>query len=114
MEPTIFAQHAVPHKRLTNRVNTGDDLLAVFDAVSNVGFSLEKLSKAIVPISDKLGIIMLSEREGVVQAEISASISGQWYDWGKSQALIDAVCTNISRDLADQQTGKPPHVAKVA
>ncbi len=153
---------------------TGDDLLAVFDAVSNVGFSLKKLSTAILPIYDKLGIktsrktqvkftappgrvllaalcalaakgfkieeveqapqacclfakipmgfitnsghlrIMLNEREGAVEAEVSVSISGQWYDWGKSQALIDALCTKISQDLFDQQTGKSAGVAKVA
>ena len=153
---------------------TGDDLLAVFDAVSTIGFSLEKLTKAILPIYDKLGIktsretqvqfaapsgrvllaalcalaakgfkieeveqslqacrlsakipmgfitnsghlrIMLSEREGAVHAVVSASISGQWYDWGKSQALIDALCTRISQDLVDQQTSLPPGIAKVA
>lgn len=153
---------------------TGDDVLAVFDSVSTIGFSLEKLTKAILPIYDKLGIktsretqvrfaappgrvllavlcalaakgfkieeveqspqacrlfakipmgfitnsghlrIMLSECEGGVHAVVSASISGQWYDWGKSQALIDAICAKISQALVDQQTGKPPGVVKVA
>ncbi|GAA4463102.1 hypothetical protein [Novipirellula rosea] len=35
---------------------TGEDLLAVFDAVSPIGFSLVKLSKVILPICDKLGL----------------------------------------------------------
>lgn len=35
---------------------SGDDLLKVFDAVSPIGFSLGKLSSAVLPIYDKLGI----------------------------------------------------------
>ena len=42
--------------RDTQQGITGEDLLAVFDAVSPVGVSLVKLSKLIVPICDKLGI----------------------------------------------------------
>ncbi len=153
---------------------TGDDLLAVFDAVSTIGFSLGKLTKAILPIYDKLGIktnyetqmhfaappgrvllaalcamasrglkidqvqqstdacslnakitsgiitnggqlrIMLTKQERVVQVEISATISGQWYDWGKSQGLAEAVRAKISQDIGDQQLGQPPRLGKVA
>lgn len=35
---------------------TGDDLLAIFDAVSPIGFSLGSLTKAVVPIYEKMGI----------------------------------------------------------
>ncbi|TWU45851.1 hypothetical protein Q31b_10270 [Novipirellula aureliae] len=35
---------------------SGEDLLSIFDAVSPIGFSLGKLTTAILPIYDKLGI----------------------------------------------------------
>ncbi len=153
---------------------SGEDLLALFDAVSTIGFSLGKLTKAILPIYDKLGIktsreaqvrcvsppgrvllaalcafasrglkiedveqatnaccltakiaagivtnsgqlqVMLSVHESDVLVKVSATTSGQWYDWGKAQGLADAVCTTILQEVDDQQTGQPPRLGKVA
>jgi hypothetical protein len=58
--------------------------------------------------------IVLTQLTGAVQVDISATISGQWYDWGKSQGLIEALCKIVSRDLNDQQTGQPPRLGQVA
>ena len=47
---------------------TGDDLLAIFDAVSPIGFSLGSLSKAVLPIYEKMGIRTAREATKVFQA----------------------------------------------
>lgn len=125
---------------------TSEDLLAVFDAVSPIGFSLGKFTNAILPIYDKLGIKTGHESKGIfdappgrvmlavlctlaaksltitdvhqdpgkcslsaeipsglitnrgklnilievhqmfVSVSLATTISGQWYDWGRSNA----------------------------
>ena len=49
-------QHLSTIRPRTMRGLTGEDLLSVFDAVSPIGFSLGKLTSAVLPIYDKLGI----------------------------------------------------------
>lgn len=144
---------------------TGEDLLAVFDAVSPIGFSLGKFTQAILPIYDKLGIktsqqaqatfdappgrvlsailctlagrsleirevrqgsdrcslhaqipaglvtnrghlsILVERQGGGVHVSLTIHISGQWYDWGKSTRLMDALLADIRTDLASQLAG---------
>jgi hypothetical protein len=153
---------------------TGDDLLAVFDAVSPIGFSLGKLTNAILPIYDKLGIKTGHESQGIfdapagrvmlavlctlaaksltiaevrqdsnecslsaeipsglitnrgklhvliavhdlyVRVSLGTTISGQWYDFGKSKRLIDEMFEAIRVDLTNQQSGRPPRYRRVA
>lgn len=49
-------QHLSTIRPRAMRGLTGEDLLSVFDAVSPIGFSLAKLTDAVLPIYDKLGI----------------------------------------------------------
>lgn len=160
-------------RRATEGV-TGDDLLAVFDAVSPIGFSLGKFTNAILPIYDKLGIktdresqamfdappgrvmlavlctlaakslaiadvrqdpnkcslsaeipsglitnrgklhVLISVQDLDVQVSLATTISGQWYDFGKSKRLIDEMFEAIHGDLTSQQSGRPPRYRRVA
>jgi hypothetical protein len=176
---TVLA-HAEPRERIlvagrgaTEGV-TGDDFLAVFDAVSPIGFSLGKLTNAILPIYEKLGIktdresqaifdappgrvmlavlctmaakslaiadvrqdssqcslsakipsglitnrgklhVLISVQELHVRVSLATSISGQWYDFGKSKRLIDEMFDSIHRDLTSQQAGLSPRYRRVA
>ena len=153
---------------------TGDDLLAIFDAVSPIGFSLEKLTHAILPIYDRLGIktdrevhkifnappgrvmlavicalaakalaiadvcqdatrcsfsaaipaglitnrgklhVLMSVEEQGIRVSIAATISGQWYDFGKSQGLIDEMFASVQTNLTDQQLEHPEKDQRVA
>lgn len=153
---------------------TGDDLLAVFDAVSPIGFSLGKFTNAILPIYDKLGIktdresqaifdappgrvmlaalctlaakslaiadvcqdpgkcslsaeipsglitnrgklhVLISVHDLYVRVSLATTISGQWYDFGKSKRLIDEMFEAIQGDLTSQQSGRPSKYRRVA
>ncbi len=153
---------------------TSEDLLAVFDAVSPIGISLGKLTTAIVPIYDKLGIktsrhsqgifdapprcvmlavlctlaakgmvvakvhqdtdkcsliadippglitnrgqmaILIAAHDAYVQVSFATTISGQWYDWGKSERMMDDLFASIRADLTDQQHGQEPRYRRVA
>ena len=153
---------------------TGDDLLAVFDAISPIGFSLGKFTHAILPIDDKRGIktghqsqgifdsppgrvilavlctlageslaiasvhqdpdtcslsadipsglitnrgelhILIAVHELYVSMSLAATISGQWYDWGKSKRLADEIFSAVHGDLTNQQSGRPPQDRRVA
>ena len=153
---------------------TGDDLLAIFDAVSPIGFSLGKFTNAILPIYDKLGIKTDHESQAIfdappgrvmlavlctmaakslaiadvrqephqcslsakipsglitnrgklhvlilvhdlyVRVSLATTISGQWYDFGKSKRLIDEMFDEIHCDLTSQQLGRPPRYRRVA
>ncbi len=153
---------------------TGEDLLAVFDAVSPIGFSLGKLTTAILPIYDKLGIKTQRQSQGIfdaapgrvmlavlctlaakslviaevhqdadrcsliadipsglitnrgqlailiemnqkyVQLSLATTISGQWYDWGKSQRMMDELFSAVHADLTEQQRGQAPRYRRVA
>lgn len=54
--------HAEPRQRIADVSKgvregiTGENLLAVFDAVNPTGISFEKLAQAVVPICDKMGL----------------------------------------------------------
>ncbi|TWU57640.1 hypothetical protein [Rubripirellula reticaptiva] len=153
---------------------TGEDLLEVFDAVSPIGFSLGKFTKAILPIYDKLGIKMDRQTQGVFDTSpgrlmlavlctiaskawvidevhqsidqcslstelpsglitnrgrlhvlieacdgycritFNATISGQLYDWGKSNRLMSDMFSDICADLTDQQSGQRPQYRRIA
>lgn len=153
---------------------TGDDILEVFDAVSPIGFSLGKFTKAILPIYDKLGIktdrraqcmydtppgrlmlatlcaiashaltidqvhqapdkcslsteipssfytnrgrlsILIENCQSYCQITLTTSISGQWYDWGKSTRLTNKILDAVLADLTDQQRGHRPQFRRVA
>jgi hypothetical protein len=153
---------------------TGDDLLAIFDAISPIGFSLGKFTHAILPVYDKLGIktglqsqavfeappgrvmlavlctlaaksltianvhqdpvncslsaeipsglftnrgklhILIEVHETHVSLSLSTTISGQWYDWGKSKRMIDEIHQAVHRDLTSQQSGRPPRYRRIA
>jgi hypothetical protein len=45
---------------------------------------------------------------------LATSISGQWYDFGKSKRLIDEMFDSIHRDLTSQQAGLSPRYRRVA
>lgn len=160
--------------RGANQGVTGDDLLAVFDAVSPIGISLGKLTNAILPIYDKLGIktdrqsqavfdaapgrvllatmctlaeksltivdvrqdthecaltaeipsglitnrgklhAVITVHEQYVQVSLATTISGQWYDFGKSKRLIDDMFQSIYNDVTSQQSGNSPRYRRVA
>ncbi len=147
---------------------TGEDLLTVFDAVSPIGFSLGKLTTAILPIYDKLGIktqhqseaafaapagrvmlavlsslaiesltiaevqqgatqcllisdipaglitnrgqikVLLEPQATAVRVSLASTISAQWYDWGKSKRLQQALLGRIRTDLYEQGLGREP------
>ncbi len=153
---------------------TGEDLLAIFDAVSPIGISLEKLTNAILPIYDRMGIktnrdsqaifdappgrvllavlctlaaksltiekvcqdlnscafsaeipsglitnrgmlqVLILVEEQCVRVSIGITISGQWYDFGKSKRLIDEMLAAIHGDITTQQMGHPPRYRRVA
>lgn len=153
---------------------TGEDLLAVFDAVSPIGFSLGKLTNAVLPIYDKLGIridresqalfdappgrvilavlctlaarslaiadvrqdanrcalladlpwglmtnpgklhVLVMADDPCVRVSLATRISGQWYDFGKSQRLIDELFDAIQGDLTSQQSGRLSPYRRVA
>lgn len=153
---------------------TGDDILEVFDAVSPIGFSLGKFTKAILPIYEKLGFktdrhaqgiydtqpgrlmlatlcsfaahaltidqvhqapdkcslsteipsslytnrgrlsILIENCQTYCQITLTTSISGQWYDWGKSNRLTNNILDAILTDLTDQQRGHRPLFRRVA
>ena len=153
---------------------TGEDLLAVFDAVSPIGFSLGKLTHAILPIYDKLGIKTGHASQGIYDApsgrvmlavlctlaaksltiadvhqdpekcsltaeipsglitnrgklhslievhelyisvSLAITISGQWYDWGKSKRMINEIYSSVYGDLTNQQSGRAPQYRRVA
>lgn len=153
---------------------TSEDLLAVFDAVSPIGISLGKLTTAIMPIYDKLGIktsrhsqaifdapprsvmlavlctlaakgmvvkevhqdvdkcslitdippglitnrgqmvVLIAVTEQYVQVSFATTISGQWYDWGKSERMMDDLFASIRADLTDQHHGQQPKFRRVA
>lgn len=148
---------------------TGEDLLAVFDAVSPIGISLGKLTNAILPIYDKLGIridreshavfdapagrvilavlctlasksltieevgqdedrcslsaklpwglmtnpgklhVLIATQAPHIRVSVATRISGQWYDFGKSQRMIDELLEAIQNDLASQATHPSSH-----
>ena len=164
---------AAAGQRATKQV-TGEDLLAVFDAVSPIGISLGKLSHAILPIYDKLGIktgcesqaifdaapgrvmlavlctlatkslavtevgqdtdkcsllteipwgfitnrgslnVLISAHDRYVEVSLTTTISGQWYDFGRSKRLSDQIFEAIHADLTRQQQGRPPRYRRVA
>lgn len=153
---------------------TGDDVLAVFDAVSPIGFSLGKLTNAILPIYDRLGIktdrelqarfddppgrvmlavlcalatkslaitevgqdaekcslsaaipsglitnrgklhALITVENSCVSVLLATTISGQWYDFGKSKRLIEEMLRFIHGDLTNQHSGDPPGYRRVA
>jgi hypothetical protein len=66
---------------------TGEDLLAVFDAVSPIGFSLGKLSNAILPIYDKLGIKIDRESQAL-------------FDAPPGRVILAVLCTLATKSLA--------------
>ncbi len=47
---------------------TAEDLLKIFDAVSPIGISMEKLSGALIPIADKMGIKMQQAASAIFPA----------------------------------------------
>lgn len=153
---------------------TGDDILEVFDAVSPIGFSLGKFTKAILPIYEKLGFktdrraqclydtppgrlmlatlcsiashaltidevqqasqkcslsteipsslytnrgrlnILIEDCQTYCQITMTTRISGQWYDWGKSNRLANNILDAVLADLSDQQRGQCPQFRRVA
>lgn len=153
---------------------TGDDLLAIFDAVSPLGVSLEKLTNAILPIYDRFGIKINRDSQGVfdaprgrvmlavlctlaaksftidkvlqdhdqcsfhaliptglmtnkgrleirispesqcVRVSIGITISGQWYDFGKSSRMLDEIFASIFENLTAQLSGNSPRYLRVA
>ena len=90
---------------------TAEDLLKIFDAVSPLGVSLEKLSGVLLPICDKIGIKMQRVIEGSVMVQLEARISGQYYDWGKSKRMIAHLLQAIRNDLYAQATALQSRVA---
>ena len=72
-------------RRAENQLS-GEDLLAVFDAVSPIGVSISKLTNAIVPIFDKLGFHTSHQSQGVFQAE-------------PGRVLLAGLCTFAGRSL---------------
>ena len=65
---------------------SGDDFLAVLDAVSPIGVSWSKLTGAIVPIFDKLGFHTSQQSQGL-------------FDASPGRVLLAALCTLASRSL---------------
>jgi len=153
---------------------TGDDILAILEAVSPSKISLSKLTHAMVPVMDKLGfrtsqqsqavwqaepgrvmlaflcvlawksltvdevqqtsdqcvlvaklplgvitnpgklLARLETKSGWVRASLAVTISGQWYDWGKSKRLIEDILSGINLDLTDQYSGRSVVYQRVA
>tara|TARA_R110002049_G_scaffold2750_7_gene22094 strand:- start:38808 stop:39464 length:657 start_codon:yes stop_codon:yes gene_type:complete len=65
---------------------SGEDFLAIVDAVSPIGVSISKLTGAIVPIFDKLGFHTSHQSQGMFQAE-------------PGRVLLATLCTLASRSL---------------
>lgn len=66
---------------------TGDDLLAVFDAVSPIGISLGKLTHAILPLYDKIGIKIDRESQAL-------------FDAPPGRVILAVLCTLATKSLA--------------
>ncbi len=61
----------------------------------------------------KLGIL-IGRFESYCQITLQTSISGQWYDWGKSNRLMTSILAGIMTDLTHQQGGRVPQFRRVA
>jgi hypothetical protein len=153
---------------------TGDDVLAIFEAVSPSKISWSKLTHAIVPFVDKLGIrtsnrtqadwqapagrvllaylctlashslevtevqqeedscilsakiplgiitnsgkvtTKLETQSGWVRATMVVTISGQFYDWGRSKRLLEDFLAGINADLMEQDASGKAKLRRVA
>ena len=51
-------------------------------------------------------VTKLESNSGWVRATLVVTISGQWYDWGKSKRLIEDILVGINADLIDQNAGQ--------
>jgi hypothetical protein len=74
---------------------TSEDLLTIFDAVSPIGFSLSKLSTAIVPISDKLGFKTGKQSQAV-------------FDAPPGRVLLAVLCTLARKSLEIAEVQQAP------
>ncbi|TWU56713.1 hypothetical protein Poly51_26300 [Rubripirellula tenax] len=93
--------HPVARNRITASAKksqpgvTGEDLLEVFDAVSPIGFSLAKFTKAILPIYDKLGIKTDRQAQSI-------------FDAVPGRLMLATLCTIASKALVIDQVHQGP------
>lgn len=58
--------------------------------------------------------ILIEDCQTYCQITMTTRISGQWYDWGKSNRLANNMLDAVLADLTDQQRGRCPQFRRVA
>lgn len=84
-------QHLSAIRPRGTRGLTGEDLLSIFDAVSPIGFSLGKLTDAVLPIYDRLGIKTQHQSETEFQVPAGQLMLAALSSLAYKSLAIDAV-----------------------
>lgn len=83
---------------------SGEDLLSVFDAISPIGFSLGKLTSAVLPIYDKLGIKTQHQSEAEFQVPAGRLMLA---------ALSSLACKSLTIDAVEQGANQCLLISKI-